>query len=520
MTTTDSLFSYAPDVVKSKLLEGLRPQIDRLFESAESGASERDLEIAVWMVLLQLGRLLLGSLFGLQARRATERDLEARGLDMSKVSFRLDRDYWYTSTTTLGPVGFPLFAYRDRSSVGAMATHAPARSLFPLHQHCRSSQLCLEWESRLGSEQPFRAAQQSLTFFTHGAVSLEDTTIASHMVAVGSMVDRHWLYRPVEEIREILRNRATWDAETGRPIVYASSDAHALRRYIDDSWTAAWKMANGLRLWCVDRRTGQIIHLGGQYTWGDCNEVESILRELIKSGHLPADGDYGDGVVARIAWITDGMPWFEQHILKLFPGALVILDAFHALDHLGKFAAAVWGKGHSKARRFYKQARNALFGTKRVRRAKPKARKGHHKRPRSVTIARKRSLEARRSRKETTDAKPLLQLLSRVAVADDKATELENILRYITNNAYRMDYARYIKLGYQIGSGAMESLHRVSQLRIKRPGPGWLAETAQAVFNLRMLALVDRWDQFWNQANLTDKLTSAFHTRSLRGAAV
>ena len=47
MTTTISSFSYAPDVVKSKLLDGLRPEIDQLFVSAEAGASERELELGV-----------------------------------------------------------------------------------------------------------------------------------------------------------------------------------------------------------------------------------------------------------------------------------------------------------------------------------------------------------------------------------------------------------------------------------------------------------------------------------------
>lgn len=518
MTTANSLFSYAPPVVKSKLLDQLRPELDGLFESAEAGSSDRCLELKVWAVLLTFGRLLLAALFAFQSRRATEQQLVDEGLDISDVSLRLDSDYWHTSVTTLGAVRFPLFAYRDRrSALGA--TRTPARRLFRLHQHCRSSQLCLEWEARLGSEHPFRAAQQALTFFTHGAVTLEDTTIAAHMVAVGSTVDWRWLYRDVDEIREILRTRATWDAETGRPIIYASSDAHALHRYVDDTWNAAWKMANGLRLWCIDRRTGQIVHLGGEYTWGDCNEVERIVRRLIGSGHLPADGDYGQGVVARVAWVTDGMPWFEDHILGFFPGALVILDAYHALDHLGKFAAGVWGKGHDKARRFYHQARNALFGARRVHKPKAKTRKGHTKRRRADKMADKRKLESRRNRKPTTNAEPLLGLLRRVKVPADKSTALEDILRYVMSNAYRMDYARYIKLGYQIGSGAMESLHRTaSQLRIKRPGPGWLPETAQAVFNLRMLALVERWDEFWNQPDLPDRLLTAFQAASTGGA--
>ena len=59
MTTTDSLFSYAPSVVKSKLLESLLPQVEQLFESAQAGASERVLESDVWKVLLEFGRLLL-----------------------------------------------------------------------------------------------------------------------------------------------------------------------------------------------------------------------------------------------------------------------------------------------------------------------------------------------------------------------------------------------------------------------------------------------------------------------------
>jgi len=517
--TTSPIFSSAPAVVKSKLLDGLRPQLDQLFESAQAGASSRVLELGVWRVLLEFGCLLLGALFASQCRRVAESDIRARGLEPSRVSFRMDRDYWNKSTTTLGPVCFPLFAYRDSEAGLGTATRTPARRLFPLHQHCRSSQLCLEWEARLGSEHPFRTAQLALKFFTHGAVSLEDTTIASHMVTVGTVVDPQWLYRPVDEIREVLRTRATCDAETGRPIIYASSDAHALRRFVDDTWSAAWKMANGLRLWCVDHRTGQIVHLGGEYTWGDCNEVERIVRRLIGSGHLPADGDYGDGVVARVAWITDGMPWFQDHILSLFPGALIILDGYHVLEHLGKFAAAVWGKGHKKARRFYSQARKAIFGIRRVYRPKPRARKGHKKCSRARKIAYKRRLESRRKRKPTTNAEPLLELLHRLIVPSDKDTDMQDIVRYVTNNAYRMDYARYIKLGYQIGSGAMESLHRVaSQLRIKRPGPGWLPETAQAVFNLRMLSLVGRWDEFWNQSTLTDLLVTAFQAARARAA--
>ena len=76
-----------------------------------------------------------------------------------------------------------------------------------------------------------------------------------------------------------------------------------------------------------------------------------------------------------------------------------------------------------------------------------------------------------------------------------KKTELHfGLLRFIGDNLYRIDYQRYRHLGYQIGSGAMESLHRVgSQMRLKLAGARWLRETTEAIFALRMMNLVGKW---------------------------
>ena len=70
-----------------------------------------------------------------------------------------------------------------------------------------------------------------------------------------------------------LQERATQDKDTGRPLLYVSSDAHALRRYVGDTWELPWKMVNGIRVWCEDAKTGQVVHLGGEFTWGNCREV-------------------------------------------------------------------------------------------------------------------------------------------------------------------------------------------------------------------------------------------------------
>lgn len=89
--------------------------------------------------------------------------------------------------------------------------------------------------------------------------------------------------------------------------------------------------------------------------------------------------------------------------------------------------------------------------------------------------------------------------------------ELDRLIGYVNKNTARMDYVRYRARGYQIGSGAMEALHRgATQVRLKLAGPGWLERTSEAVFNIRMMVLAGRWDEFWNQPDLTDNLVRAF----------
>jgi len=116
-----------------------------------------------------------------------------------------------------------------------------------------------------------------------------------------------------------------------------------------------------------------------------------------------------------------------------------------------------------------------------------------------------------RSRETTADVKPLLDLLQGLVLGSERASARDAIVRYMRTNAHRMDYARYIQHGYQIGSGSMESPHPVaSEPRLKRSGPGWRPEAAQAIFDLRMLDLVGRWHEFWGHSDMEKILETAF----------
>lgn len=298
--TALSQIARQPDSVKHHLVDLFEEQLDRLLSCAQ-GLVGRALEVGVWELLTEFGRELLSSLLARACWSATAAELASQ----PGGRLRLDRDYWLTQTTTLGQVQVPLFAYRDEGG----KVRAPARkAVFPLHPKCRSSELCLEWETRLGSQLPFRQAQQGLSVFTHGATKLEDSTIARHTALIGAVLDRRWTYRSAADIEAILQEKATKDTETGKPLLYLSTDAHALRRYIDESFDASWKMVNGIRMWCVDKHTGQILHLGGEYTWGDCREVGKRFKSLI--AELVPDGEHAPQVVL----LTDGMEWIRTWV--------------------------------------------------------------------------------------------------------------------------------------------------------------------------------------------------------------
>lgn len=65
--------------------------------------------------------------------------------------------------------------------------------------------------------------------------------------------------------------------------------------------------------------------------------------------------------------------------------------------------------------------------------------------------------------------------------------EVEILLTYYENNKHRMDYETYLKKGYLIGSGAIESAVRsLAQQRCKLSGQRW-NKGLQVVLNIRAL---------------------------------
>ena len=159
--------------------------------------------------------------------------------------------------------------------------------------------------------------------------------------------------------------------------------------------------------------------------------------------------------------LGDGAPWIWNLAEKL-KNRVEILDWYHATEHVGEVARALYGEGTPKAEAFRKKQLDRLAGD-------------HVE----------KVIES------------LLFLASGLKDADKKEL-VERERAYLERNQERMRYKTFRKLGYDIGSGAVESaVHHVVQQRMKRVGMRWSENGADPMLNLRALYRTHgAWDEF------------------------
>jgi len=150
-----------------------------------------------------------------------------------------------------------------------------------------------------------------------------------------------------------------------------------------------------------------------------------------------------------------------------FPRAVRILDFYHAAEHLGDLAKAYLGGDQVAAEELTEEWGHQMK---------------HEGGPAILA-----TLEA-------------LGLKGRSAAAKE-AHRL--VTGYLRNNLHRMDYPRYRKEGWQIGSGHIEAACKtVVNQRLKQSGMRWGCDGADTLCHLRALYLGEegQWDAFWERS--------------------
>lgn len=161
-----------------------------------------------------------------------------------------------------------------------------------------------------------------------------------------------------------------------------------------------------------------------------------------------------------IVIIGDGADWINDLEKTYFPGATRILDKFHLCENIHTFAAKAYST-NEKARKYFVTAMIEYF--------------------------------------EKGQPNKALNLMMLRDLCDVKYNDCVNLYDYIVKNKNYVNYPEYIKKGYFIGSGFIESLNKsFVQRRLKEPGMRWYADNANYVLLVRAMAKNGQWDKFAN----------------------
>ena len=166
----------------------------------------------------------------------------------------------------------------------------------------------------------------------------------------------------------------------------------------------------------------------------------------------------GFGAAERRVVLGDGAAWIWNIAAEHFPGAVEIVDVFHAAEHLFDIAKAVYGDDNDLARVWAEQRRDELL------------------------------------------AGAFDDLLRAVGTHAGHREEARKGRAYFAENRRRMDYPRFRALGLCIGSGVVEGACRnVVASRLKRGGMRWTVAGADAILALRSYIVSDRFHDFWQR---------------------
>lgn len=186
--------------------------------------------------------------------------------------------------------------------------------------------------------------------------------------------------------------------------------------------------------------------------FGTYNKKEGSLIDFLQKTTYEANQfrfqDYTKQVI-----LGDGAPYIWNYAETEHPNAIQILDYYHASEYLGSALQSIKFSSNEEKEKI----KDDIF-----------------------------------DRLNNGKIKDILQFLEKQTLTK----EINDCIRYYTNNEKRMNYGQYRELGLNIGSGAIESAHKiVIQSRMKQSGMRWSTANVQSIVSLRSKYLSGEWNQ-------------------------
>lgn len=186
----------------------------------------------------------------------------------------------------------------------------------------------------------------------------------------------------------------------------------------------------------------------------DAPFAQRVLREATRRGF---------GKVERQVVLGDGAHWIWNLSNEYFPGAVEIVDRFHAKERLSDTAKAIYGAGSE-------------LGTQWA--------EGRH---------------------EELDEGRLDELIHMLDIHASRCDEARKCRDYIRENRTRMRYPEFHAQGLCTSTGVVEAGCKLAiGTRLKRAGMHWTVGGANAIIALRCTILSGRFEDFWEHRAETD----------------
>ena len=166
----------------------------------------------------------------------------------------------------------------------------------------------------------------------------------------------------------------------------------------------------------------------------------------------------GFDAAPRRVVLGDGAEWIWNLAGEQFPGAIEIVDLYHAKQHLCDVAKAIYGAGTSLATQWS------------------------------------------RDRHDELDQGRLSALVAALRTHAKATDEARKCIHYLIRNRHRMRYPRFRARGLCVSSGVVEAgcKHTIGA-RLKRAGMRWTVAGANAIIALRCCKLSGRFEDFWER---------------------
>jgi hypothetical protein len=305
--------------------------------------------------------------------------------------------------------------------------------------------------SRIGSKMPFEQALEEI--WDSRRIHLSEGTVRQTTYRHGQAAEAMMRV----EVERIEKEAPTATAKPGKLMLSADG---AFVPLVKGEWREVKSVAVGevesewvARKGEIVVKTKDISYFSRSYR---VREFESCaLAELHRRGI-----DSAETVIA----VNDGADWIQSFIDYHCPEAVRIIDFAHGQQYLAQAGKAIWGEETPLFKQWYQAACHRL----------------KHQPPQG-TIAN-------------------LRLLQQKVKTDEQAAEVDGALFYIQKRQEMMDYPHFRRLEYPIGSGCVESGHKVVvHSRLKGAGMRWAPHHVDPMLSLRNLVCNKRWNEGWQQ---------------------